>query len=149
MRAVPPGHTVRREPASSVAPVSHSIRALPASWPRIRPSHPGDEPHFETNSKSPTRSASWLSHLSLDPGVDESPTARLLPRPYDEARYVARVPRLEHLAAVQDERANQGPPQRGLVLGGLGESVVLGYMSAGLVGGPHVPIAFVASMGIL
>jgi len=50
MRAVPPERAVRREAASSVAPVSHSIRALPASWPRIRPSPPGDEPHSETNS---------------------------------------------------------------------------------------------------
>jgi hypothetical protein len=50
IRAVPPERAVRHKAASSVAPVSHSIRALPASWPRIRPSHPGDEPHSETNS---------------------------------------------------------------------------------------------------
>jgi aspartate-semialdehyde dehydrogenase len=44
--AVPPGRAGRRAAASSVAPVSLRIRALPASLPRTRPSHPGDEARF-------------------------------------------------------------------------------------------------------
>ena len=52
---------------------------------------------------------------ALDGRIDEAAPARLLPGTDDEARQVARVARLHHLADVERQSADQGPPERCLV----------------------------------
>jgi protein translocase SecG subunit len=60
-----PGRAGRRDASSSVPPVSRRIRALPASLPRTRPSHPGGEAPPSKPSRYPGRVVQVLAFVHV------------------------------------------------------------------------------------